>query len=56
MRPQDEDTWEAEYWDEILRDFGPSAYIEARFSALEEEERNNGHKPRSGSESWPQHS
>jgi len=30
MRTADEDTWEAEYWDEYLDEFGPEAYIEAR--------------------------
>ena len=33
MRVQDEDTWEAEYWDEYLREFGRAAYIEARYQA-----------------------
>jgi hypothetical protein len=31
VRVQDEDTWEAEYWDEFLREFGGAAYIEARY-------------------------
>ena len=34
MRPADEDTWEVEYWDELLHEFGVSAYIEARLEAL----------------------
>lgn len=33
MRVQDEDTCEAEYWDEYLREFGRAAYIEARYQA-----------------------
>ena len=33
MRVQDEETCEAEYWDEYLREFGRAAYIEARYQA-----------------------
>jgi hypothetical protein len=33
VRVQDEDTCEAEYWDEYLREFGRAAYIEARYQA-----------------------
>jgi hypothetical protein len=31
MRTADEDTWEAEQWDEYLKEFGRAAYIEARY-------------------------
>jgi hypothetical protein len=31
MRVWDEATWEADYWDEYLREFGPGAYVEARY-------------------------
>jgi len=31
MRVQDEDTWEAEQWDEYVLEFGPEAYIEERY-------------------------
>jgi len=31
MRPADEDTWESEYWDEYVQEFGKEAYVEARF-------------------------
>jgi hypothetical protein len=34
MSPTDDDTWEAEYWDELLREFGVAAYIEAREQQL----------------------
>jgi len=30
MRPKDEDTWVAEYFDDILHEFGVDAYIKAR--------------------------
>ena len=30
-RDPNEDTWEAEYWDEYLQDFGLAAYVEARY-------------------------
>ncbi len=30
-RDPNEDTWEAEFWDEYLQDFGLAAYIEARY-------------------------
>jgi hypothetical protein len=33
VRVQDEETCEAEYWDEYLREFGRAAYIEARYQA-----------------------
>jgi len=31
MRPQDDDTWQVEYFDDLLHDFGPEAYLEARY-------------------------
>ena len=31
MRPDDEDTWEAAYWDDLLHEFGVDAYITARW-------------------------
>jgi hypothetical protein len=31
MRTADEETWEAEQWDEYLDEFGPEGYIEARY-------------------------
>jgi hypothetical protein len=42
MRPADEETWEQEYWDDYLNEFGPEAYVEARFGteALQNMERN----------------
>lgn len=33
MRVQDEDTWESEYWDEYIQEFGLAAYVEARYMA-----------------------
>ena len=29
--------WEAEYWDSILHEFGPGAYIEARWASASTE-------------------
>jgi hypothetical protein len=42
MRPADEETWEQEYWDDYLNEFGPEAYVEARFGTepLQNMERN----------------
>jgi hypothetical protein len=42
MRPADEETWEQEYWDDYLNEFGPEAYVEARFGSepLQNMERN----------------
>ena len=36
MRTEDEDTWEAEYWDDFLDEFGPEGYIEVRYGVREE--------------------
>lgn len=30
MRPMDEDRWIAEYWDEYIKEFGFTAYFDAR--------------------------
>jgi hypothetical protein len=37
MRTEDEDTWEAEYWDEYLKEFGRAAYVESRYGVGKEE-------------------
>lgn len=31
MVPKDEDTWEAEYWDDYRKEFGTDAYMVARY-------------------------
>ena len=31
MSPSDEDEFEAEYWDDILKEFGVEAYAEIRY-------------------------
>jgi hypothetical protein len=36
MRNPDEDSFDAEYWDEYLQDFGLDAYMEARYFQPEE--------------------
>ena len=35
MRPKDEYTWEAEYWDEFIKEFGLTAYFQAREEIFE---------------------
>ena len=31
MRVWDEGSWESEFWDEFLIEFGPAAYVKARY-------------------------
>ena len=38
MRPDDEATWEADYWDEYLAEFGPGAYVDARYEPTKGDE------------------
>lgn len=35
MRVQDENTWEAEYWDEYVAEFGVAAYFRARYENVQ---------------------
>lgn len=35
MRVWDEQTWESEYWDDYLKEFGVEAYVEARYGQAE---------------------
>jgi hypothetical protein len=42
MRVADEDTWEQEFWKDIIDEFGPEGYVEMRYlsqvKAIEPEE------------------
>jgi hypothetical protein len=35
MRVDNEATWEAEYWDDFLKEFGIKAYVEERYMRSE---------------------